>query len=308
MLEMNRPAGPAGGEDTMRLATYDTGEGLAPGIVEGGKIRLFPGRSMLEIISGGPLALSALQRERGSVRPLDPSRLRAPIPEPRRNIFAVGLNYREHARESAAARGKELKLPDRPVFFTKASTSINSPFGDIPFPSKVTSQLDWEVELGVVIGTGGRDISRQEALRHVFGYLVINDVSARDVQAAHGGQFFKGKSLDGFCPAGPWIVTADEIPDPHRLGLRCLVNGAVKQQANTSDFIFGVPEMLEWLSLGLTLLPGDLLATGTPSGVGFARTPPEFLRDGDVVECSVEEIGALRNRVRVVNSPGGPAE
>ena len=160
--------------------------------------------------------------------------------------------------------------------------------------------MDWEVELGVVLGAGGKNIPRAEALEHVFGYTVINDVSARDVQSGHGGQFFKGKSLDGCCPMGPWVVTRDEVPDPHHLGLRCRVNDVVKQEATTAELIFDIPAIIEWLSLGLTLLPGDIIATGTPAGVGFARQPPEFLRPGDTVECEVDGIGVIRNRVSAV--------
>ena len=149
----------------------------------------------------------------------------------------------------------------------------------------------------MVIGRAGKNIPKAAAMDHVFGYTVLNDVSARDVQSDHGGQFFKGKSLDGACPMGPWIVTADELTDPHRLRLTSRVNGAVKQDASTAEFIFDIPTLIEWLSLGLTLLPGDVLATGTPSGVGFARTPPEFLQPGDVVECAIEGIGGIRNRI-----------
>jgi len=149
----------------------------------------------------------------------------------------------------------------------------------------------------VVIGKGGKDIPREHAMEHVFGYTVLNDVTARDVQTAHGKQFFKGKSLDGFCPMGPSLVTKDEVPDPHSLALRCRVNGELKQEGSTADLIFDIPTILEWLSQGMTLLPGDVIATGTPSGVGFARTPPEFLFPGDVVECEVEGLGLIRNRI-----------
>jgi len=153
------------------------------------------------------------------------------------------------------------------------------------------------VELAVVIGRRGKNISAAEALDYVFGYTVINDVSARDLQTAYGGQFFKGKSLDGSCPMGPWIVTADEIPDPHALTLSCRVNGVTKQESTTADMIFNIPTAIEFLSRGMTLEPGDVIATGTPSGVGFARTPPEFLKPGDVVECEVEGIGVIRNTI-----------
>jgi 2-keto-4-pentenoate hydratase/2-oxohepta-3-ene-1,7-dioic acid hydratase in catechol pathway len=152
------------------------------------------------------------------------------------------------------------------------------------------------VELGVIIGTGGKTISGKKALKHVFGYTIINDLSARDLQFRHK-QFFLGKSLDGTCPMGPWIVTADEIPDPQNLKLRCRVNGVLKQDSNTRHMIFDIPAIIETLSLGMTLEPGDIISTGTPSGVGFARTPPEFLKPGDTLECEIEGIGVLRNRV-----------
>jgi 2-keto-4-pentenoate hydratase/2-oxohepta-3-ene-1,7-dioic acid hydratase in catechol pathway len=160
----------------------------------------------------------------------------------------------------------------------------------------VTSQVDWEAELGVVIGIGGRNIARADALRHVFGYTAINDLSARDLQSQHL-QWFKGKSLDGFCPSGPVIVTSDEFGDPQRARLQSRVNGAVKQDARTADMIFPVDAIIEWLSKGLTIEPGDIIATGTPEGVGMGRTPPEYLREGDVVEIEVEGVGVLRNRI-----------
>jgi 2-keto-4-pentenoate hydratase/2-oxohepta-3-ene-1,7-dioic acid hydratase in catechol pathway len=210
------------------------------------------------------------------------------------------MNYAAHAAESLQAKGLPVTLPTVPVFFTKATTAVTGPFADIPFDASVSTEIDWEVELGVVIGKAGKNIPRDKAFEHVFGYTVINDVSARDIQNSHGGQFFKGKSLDGACPMGPWIVTRDEVPNPHALPLRCRVNGVVKQDSNTSDFIFNIPALIEWLSKGMTLLPGDVIATGTPSGVGFARTPPEFLKPGDVVECEVEGIGTIRNRVAAV--------
>ena len=277
----------------MRLASVKTPGGMEAGIVSGECFSPLPGLDILVLIESPGLAAGPA----GPPRPLAECHLTAPIPAPRRNVFAVGLNYLEHARETAAAKGKELVLPERPVFFTKATTSVNGPYADIPLDPAVTRRLDWEVELGVIIGKAGRNIPREAAMEFVFGYTVINDVSARDVQARHGGQFFKGKSLDGSCPMGPWIVTRGEVPDPHRLRLRCRVNGVVKQDASTADFIFDIPSLIEWLSLGMTLLPGDILATGTPSGVGYARTPPEYLHAGDVVECEIDGIGAIRNRI-----------
>ena len=222
--------------------------------------------------------------------------LHAPIPRPRKNVFCLGLNYLAHAAESARAKGIAVLIPAIPVFFTKAPTTVNGPFGDVPVHAGVTSKIDWEVELGVVIGRAGRNIARSNALAHVFGYTVVNDVSARDLQTDHT-QWFKGKSLDGFCPMGPVVVTADEFGDPQSKRLQCRVNGVTKQDSNTADMIFPVDVSIEWLSKGLTLEPGDIIATGTPEGVGMGRTPQEFLAAGDVVEVEVEGIGTLRNRV-----------
>jgi 2-keto-4-pentenoate hydratase/2-oxohepta-3-ene-1,7-dioic acid hydratase in catechol pathway len=210
--------------------------------------------------------------------------------------MCLGLNYAEHAKESAEARGREYQQHQHPVFFTKATHTINRHEAAIPFDPAVSEQIDWEAELGVILGRGGKNISIEQAYDHVFGYTCLNDVSARDLQANHS-QFFKGKSLDGACPLGPWIVTADEIPDPQRLHVTCRVNGVVKQDANTAVMIFHVPDIIAILSRGMTLDAGDIIATGTPSGVGFARKPPEFLKPGDVVEVEIEKIGVLRNRV-----------
>jgi 2-keto-4-pentenoate hydratase/2-oxohepta-3-ene-1,7-dioic acid hydratase in catechol pathway len=280
----------------MRLATFLFHKAPSLGIVRDEGIIPVPGLSMLDVITHGETAWHDLSRIERPPIPLDPGALLAPLPQPRRNIICVGLNYAEHAQESAAARGRETKLPSHPVFFTKATHAVNSPHGDILYDPAVTTQLDWEAELGVVIGRRGKNISRDEAMHHVFGYTVVNDVSARDLQFNHS-QFFKGKSLDGACPMGPWIVTADEIPDPHKLAIRCRVNGVVKQDSNTSNMIFSIAALIESLSLGMTLEPGDVIATGTPEGVGFARKPPEFLGPGDVVECEVEGVGAIRNKV-----------
>ncbi len=241
--------------------------------------------------------LAAQLESAATVRlPCAQARLLAPIPRPAKNIICLGLNYAEHARESYAARGRTGHAPEHPVVFTKAVTTVNGPYADIPYPAGVTEALDWEVELGVVMGSGGRSIEAAQALRHVFGYTVLNDISARDLQTRHK-QFFLGKSLDGSCPMGPCIVTADEIPDPQHLTLRCRVNGVLKQHANTCDQIFSVAQVIAVLSRGMTLEAGDIIATGTPGGVGFARQPPEFLHPGDVVECEIERIGCLRNRI-----------
>lgn len=281
----------------MRLITFQTPDGPAAGVMRGEEVVTLPGATVLGLIEQGNAGRDRVERAVGPIRRLAELQLLAPIPFPRRNVICVGLNYLEHAREGFAARGKEVRLPERPLFFTKATTAVNGPYADVPLDSAVTAQLDWEAELGVIIGPGGKNIPKDKTMAHVFGYTVVNDLSARDVQTGHGGQFFKGKSLDGCCPMGPWIVTADEVPDPHRLRVRSRVNGAVKQDASTAEFIFDLPTLIEWLSKGMTLLPGDILATGTPAGVGFARTPPEFLKAGDVVECEIEGIGAIRNRI-----------
>ena len=224
-------------------------------------------------------------------------KLLAPIINPKRNIICLGWNYIEHHKESASAKGLPLDEPPRhPVVFTKATTTINGPFGDIHYDAGVSTRLDWEVELGVIIGKAGRHIAPSSALQHIFGYTVINDISARDLQKRHQ-QFFLGKSMDGSCPMGPWIVTADEIANPQCLALSCKVNNVIKQNATTAQQIFGVADIIATLSKVMTLLPGDIIATGTPSGVGFARTPPEYLRPGDVVECQIEGIGSIRNTV-----------
>ncbi|MGZ6286047.1 MAG: fumarylacetoacetate hydrolase family protein [Ktedonobacterales bacterium] len=302
----------------MRLATFRDASGVRIGVVRGETIidlaraDVLSGeeagpelRDMLALIDGGVEALHRAEAlaEAGlpqALRPLAGVELLAPIPRPRKNIFAVGRNYAEHAAESLRAIGQQMKLPEYPNIFTKAVTSVTGPRADIPYDATVTSELDWEVELGVIIGRGGRHIPREEALAHVWGYTVVNDITARDIQNKAGVQWFQGKSLDGSCPMGPWIVTADEIPDPQHLRLRLWVNDVLKQDDTTEHMLFDVAAIISTLSHVLTLEPGDILATGTPSGVGFARTPPEFLRPGDVMRTEVEGIGALLNRVTEV--------
>jgi 2-keto-4-pentenoate hydratase/2-oxohepta-3-ene-1,7-dioic acid hydratase in catechol pathway len=292
----------------VRLLMFDGGQGPRPGVLQGGDrvIDLLASArargeelptDLLGLVDAGPEAWERVGALIDGVksRPLAEVKLLPPL-NPRGNVLCIGRNYLEHAKESARARGEEV---DRPTVFTKAQTAVIGPWDDVSVDSRITTQVDWEVELGVVIGRGGKDISEERALDHVFGYLVVNDLSARDVQFGWGGQFFKGKSLDGFCPIGPWIVTADEIPDPQNLRLTLSVNGTVKQNSNTRDMIFAVAELIAQLSLGMTLRAGSLIATGTPEGVGMGRNPQEYLRDGDVAEAAVDGIGSLRNRIVV---------
>ncbi|HEY0756978.1 MAG TPA: fumarylacetoacetate hydrolase family protein [Ktedonobacteraceae bacterium] len=232
----------------------------------------------------------------GAAHSLDAVQLAAPIPRPRKNILCLGRNYYDHALESYQARGQERPQGDAPVIFTKAITTVNAPYGQLVIDPALSTQIDWEAELAVIIGKTGKNIAEEEALAYVFGYTVLNDVTARDIQDRFK-QFFKGKSIDGYCPMGPWIVTADEIPDPQNLGLRLRVNGVTKQEGHTRDMIYQVKTIIALLSQGMTLEPGDIIATGTPSGVGFARKPPEFLKAGDVVETEIDSLGLLRNEV-----------
>ncbi len=285
----------------MKLVTYwhdgrsRVGAVQASGIVDLSTIA----PDMLSLIDGGPKTLDQARQRlqvEAPVIPLERVTLLAPIPAPRRNVICLGLNYAEHARESAEARGRDYKQHQHPVFFTKATHTINRHEGAIPFDAAVSTEIDWEAELGVIIGRTGKNIPIDAAMNYVFGYTCINDVSARDLQANHS-QYFKGKSLDGACPMGPWIVTSDEIPDPHNLHITSRVNGVTKQDANTGSMISNIPTIIAILSRGMTLDAGDIIATGTPSGVGFARKPPEFLKPGDAVEVEIERIGVLRNRV-----------
>jgi 2-keto-4-pentenoate hydratase/2-oxohepta-3-ene-1,7-dioic acid hydratase in catechol pathway len=261
--------------------------------------------SLAALIAAGADGLAAAAAvveaaAKGAVRPVGAGdvRLLAPLPRPAKNVFCVGRNYAEHIAEGERAQNVTIGVTEVPVFFTKPPTAVIGPGAPIPIFPHVSTSIDYEVELAVVIGRAGRDIPRERAFEHVFGYTIVNDVTARDVQRRHGGQYFKGKGLDGSCPMGPWIVTADEVPDPGALGIRLAVNGEARQGSTTAAMIFDIPTLIASLSAGLTLEPGDVLATGTPSGVGYAMDPPRFLRDGDVVACEIDGIGRLENPVR----------
>ncbi|HSJ96628.1 MAG TPA: fumarylacetoacetate hydrolase family protein [Myxococcota bacterium] len=255
--------------------------------------------SMLAIVAGGEPMLARLRGLAAAAAPavaLGDVRLHAPIPRPAKNVFCVGWNYLEHFDEGARALRDERELPPHPVFFSKAPTAVTGPYDAIPYDASLSTALDWEAELGVVIGPGGKDIAEADAMRHVFGYTAINDLTWRDLQRRHGGQWLKGKSLDGTCPMGPCIVTADAL-DWRGLRIACRVNGMARQESSTRHMYFTVPRIIAELSAGMTLEPGDIVATGTPPGVGYARTPPQFLAPGDLVETSIEGIGTLRNAI-----------
>jgi 2-keto-4-pentenoate hydratase/2-oxohepta-3-ene-1,7-dioic acid hydratase in catechol pathway len=257
---------------------------------------------MIALIEGGDAALNEAKKvvstaqDKGTWLPLAGTKLHAPIPHPRKNIFCIGRNYKLHIEEGARARNLPVKFPPVPEIFSKPFTTVVGPEANVLRHAKNTNQLDYEVEMAIVIGKVTRDVTAAQALGHVFGYTVFNDVTARDKQAAHG-QWFKGKSFDTFGPMGPCIVSKDEFGDPsgHRITLR--VNGETRQDSNTSDLLFNVPAIIESVCASLTLHPGDVIATGTPSGVALGMTPQKFLNVGDVMEAEVEGIGILRNKI-----------
>ncbi|WP_295132421.1 fumarylacetoacetate hydrolase family protein [uncultured Reyranella sp.] len=237
----------------------------------------------------------------GAGLPLSAVKIEAPIPRPPRNVMCVGKNYHEHAREftrsgfDSSASSAADAIPTAPIIFTKAPECVIADGADIRYPEGVSDSVDYEAELGLVIGKGGRGIAKADAYGHVFGYTIINDVTARDLQGKHK-QWFLGKSLDTFCPMGPWLVTSDEV-DPENLGVKCWVNDELRQDANTRDLIFDIPTLIETISAGITLQPGDVIATGTPVGVGIGFTPPKFLKRGDRVTIEIDGLGRLSNAV-----------
>ena len=256
-------------------------------------------RSLIEVLDQGDRAIEQLNLLLRDA-PVDATELLThltlapPLAPGRGNVLAVGSNYAKHAAEGAAVLGGPIPPP---TVFTKAVTTVAGPFDDLAIDFAASREIDWEVEVAVVIGSPGKNIGLEKAMDHVFGYMVANDITARDVQIGWGGQYFKGKSFDYSCPLGPWVVTADEVPDPSDLHLRLLVNGVLKQDGSTSDMTYSIPEIVAWISKGMTLLPGTVICTGTPDGVGFARNPKEFLVPGDLVEAEVVELGRLANRI-----------
>ncbi len=289
-------------DGSARVGVLRDGEHVLDVGEKAGRLKLklpFDASDMLALISSGAAGLAAVRKllqSKGTDLALAGLKLLAPIPRPRKNVFCIGWNYLEHFAEGEAIRHNGQDLPAYPVFFSKAPTAVTGPYDAIPYDAKVSEQIDWEVELAVIIGKNGKNISENEALDYVFGYTVVNDVTARDLQRRHGGQWLKGKSLDGACPMGPWIVTRDEL-DPNNLRVVTRVNGIPKQDSNTRHLYFKVPRLIAELSLGMTLEAGDIISTGTPPGVGFARKPPEFLKPGDLLETEIEGIGRLENRI-----------
>ena len=230
--------------------------------------------------------------------PLTQVKLMAPIPRPRRNIFCVGRNYHAHAQELSASVFKDNNADPNawPIVFTKVPECVTGPYDTVQLPFTVSQQIDYEAELAVVIGTGGKNISRNQAMSHVYGYTVVNDVTARDVQMRHQ-QWDLGKSFDTFCPMGPWVITADAFDGLHAQ-VRCWVNGELRQDGNAELMIFDIPHLIETCSRGITLLPGDIIATGTPAGVGMGLKPPRYLQDGDLVRIEIEGLGSIENRFK----------
>jgi 2-keto-4-pentenoate hydratase/2-oxohepta-3-ene-1,7-dioic acid hydratase in catechol pathway len=264
--------------------------------------RLFPGfeGDMQALIERHP-SMKDVTMPADGLQPLAGVRICAPIPEPRRNVFCVGKNYHEHAKEFGRSgfdmsAGKGEDAPPAPVVFTKPASTVVGQGDDVLSFPEVTQQMDYEVELGVIIGRTARGISKAEALNHVWGYTIINDVTARDLQQKHR-QWFIGKALDTYCPMGPFIVTADEV-DVSNLTVQCWINGELRQNANTSDLIFDVPTIIETLSAGMTLRAGDVIATGTPAGVGIGFKPPRFMKSGDEMKLTIGNLGTLTNRVK----------
>jgi 2-keto-4-pentenoate hydratase/2-oxohepta-3-ene-1,7-dioic acid hydratase in catechol pathway len=234
----------------------------------------------------------------GDFQTLDLSevKLLAPIPYPKRNVFCIGKNYEEHAREIKITQISDNFIPENPIYFTKVASPAMATGDNICFLKETTTQVDYEAELSVIIGKEGTNIDPEDAESYIFGYTVANDVSARDLQVKHK-QWFKAKSLDTFCPMGPVIVHKNEVPFPVELNIQCRVNGELRQNSNTKNMIFDIAYIISDLSKGFTLKPGDIICTGTPAGVGMGFQPPKFLKDGDVVECYVENIGSITNTI-----------
>lgn len=273
----------------MKLTTFSYRGRTRIGTIEGDSIRIVAWQdSMRQLVRRGVKPSPTYER----AIPLAEAKLHAPLIPGK--IIAIGRNYAEHAKETGSA------LPDKPLIFAKFSSSVIGPGDAITWRESITTQVDWEVELAVIIGQRAREVSEEDALNYVYGYTVANDVTARDLQQKLDTQWTRGKSLDTFCPLGPYIVTRDEIADPQNLAVKTTVNGEVMQDSNTSNMIFNVKHLISYSSRMFTLEPGDIILTGTPDGVGMGRKPPVFLKDGDTVTVSVEGVGEISNPCKVI--------
>ena len=252
-------------------------------------------RGVLALVERSSAGLNMADLSRNEAVAMKDISLLAPIPQPRRNIFCVGRNYHAHAKELSGSvfKASNTDTAAWPIVFTKVPECVVGPADDVILPTDTSGQIDYEAELAVIIGTGGKNISRQNALDHIFGYTIVNDVTARDVQMRHQ-QWDLGKSFDTFCPMGPWVVTADEL-DGTDTRVRCWVNGQLRQDASTRDFIFDLPALIETCSRGITLFPGDIIATGTPAGVGMGMNPPQYLKSKDTVRIEIDGLGSIEN-------------
>jgi 2-keto-4-pentenoate hydratase/2-oxohepta-3-ene-1,7-dioic acid hydratase in catechol pathway len=291
----------------LNLITFADAAGSRAGVLlSGGRVldlavAMPPARDMLAVIDGGAAMLAAIRAlaanpPANALLALASVALQAPIPKPRRNVFCVGRNYMDHVAEGDRTRGiTNSEVPKYPQFFTKAADCVIAPGANVPTHEGVTKWLDYEVELVAIIGTAGRDIPKEKALEHVYGWTIGNDVTGRDLQRRHG-QWFKGKSLDRSCPLGPVIVPAADL-NAADLAISLKLNGEQRQSSRTSKMIFDVTEIIHQLSSGFTLLPGDVIMTGTPEGVGYAMQPPQTMKAGDVMELTIEGIGTLTNTI-----------
>ena len=287
----------------MRIATFTSGGHRKVGLVSADGKTITPLQLTQLQADSGALTLIESLAEGGSLPEASGPAVKladvvldAPLPKPRRNLWCVGRNYHAHAKELSASVFKDnaAKTDEWPIVFTKVPECVVGPYDDVLVPSEVSTQIDYEAELAVVIGKGGKNIARAVAMSHVFGYTVVNDVTARDVQMRHG-QWDMGKSFDTFCPMGPWIITADEF-DGTKTRVRCWVNGEMRQDGPTENMIFDIPTLIETVSRGITLYPGDVIATGTPAGVGMGMSPPRYLRAGDVVRVEIDRLGTIENK------------
>lgn len=283
----------------MKIISYLNGNQISVGVIQNNTMIDVSDEfsDVLSVIKAGNEGLERINKilhsdvDRGEIKR---EQLVSPIPKLERNILCVGWNYLEHFDEREQ---QDIDLPSKPTIFTKATGAIAGPYEDIPLPIYFTNKFDYEAELAVVIGREGKQISEEEASDYIFGFMCANDLSARDVQQAHGGQWFMGKSMDKSCPAGPWLVTKDEITDVQNLDIACRVNGNTVQSSNTSLMMFSVNQIISEISQAMTIMPGDIILTGTPPGIGAKRNPPILLKSGDVVEVEINGIGSIENHI-----------